>query len=81
MLGLTACCVAKAQGAKTIIACDIDPGRLELARTFGADHCLLVSSLGDEDFIKEVHDITAHQGVGLACEFSGYSQDLSLIHI
>src|SRR5690606_35648447 len=34
MLGVTACAMSKDRGAGRVIAVDMDPGRLELARTF-----------------------------------------------
>jgi alcohol dehydrogenase len=68
MLGLTACCVAKTQGAQLVIAVDIDPSRLELARTFGADHCVLIN-----DKEQQLTDIPK---IDLALEFSGAEQSM-----
>lgn len=42
MLGIIACAMAKAKGAAKVIALDINPQRLELARQFGADYTLVI---------------------------------------
>jgi alcohol dehydrogenase len=52
-VGLSAIAIAKAIGAK-VIAVDIDPLKLELAKSLGADHCLL----SNNEVIAEIREIT-----------------------
>jgi len=44
-LGIQAAAVAKDMGAATVIVVDQLPGRLELARAFGADHTINVKEV------------------------------------
>jgi putative phosphonate catabolism associated alcohol dehydrogenase len=70
MLGLTACAMADFQGAKAVIASDIDESRLEIAKRFGATH--VVQAEGN--VLSEVVDrISQGRGVDLAIELSGAS--------
>lgn len=69
MLGLTACAMASAGGAREVIACDVDAKRLERASRFGATQCVRVA---DETALKPVVDkATEGRGVDLAVELSG----------
>lgn len=70
MLGLTACAMAKARGAREIIACDVDPARLELASRFGASRCVAVADT-DEALTLATREVTDGRGVDLALELSG----------
>ena len=74
MLGLTACAMARSLGAGEVIAADVDAGRLEIARRFGATRVVLVT--GDDcphrdPLAKVVQEATAGRGVDLALELSG----------
>ena len=66
MLGLTACAMARANGACHVIACDVDSKRLDLARRFGATECVTPDAVEDA-----VGKTTAGRGVDLALELSG----------
>ena len=69
MLGLTACAMARAQGAYEVIACDVDAARLAAAERFGATRCVLAD---DADALKgAVAAATDGRGVDLALELSG----------
>ena len=69
-VGLFAVACAKALGAKHILAADILPGRLELAKTMGAD--IVINSIdGSESVKKEVMKFTKGVGIGRICEASG----------
>src|SRR5215475_1047817 len=46
-LGVQAAAVAKDMGASTVIVVDQLPGRLELARAFGADHTMNIADVPD----------------------------------
>ena len=70
MLGLTACAMARCGGAREVIACDVDPHRVELAAGFGATRSVLVGWDGEE-LAGVVKDRTEGRGVDLAIDMSG----------
>ena len=86
-LGINAVAVAKDMGAEQIIAFDQIPGRLELARAFGADHALSLSDLPTpEERIQAVMDLTGGFGADVTIDAVGhpavfeqafYSRDLA----
>jgi S-(hydroxymethyl)mycothiol dehydrogenase len=59
---------AKLAGAHTIIAVDIDPGKLELAKSFGATHVIDSSSA---DPVEGIRALTGGNGVDVAIEAIG----------
>ena len=65
MLGLTAIAYAKDAGCETVIASDVDPGRLQLARTVGATHTITPDELAAT---------TAAHGADVIIELSGNSR-------
>jgi threonine 3-dehydrogenase len=60
--------VAKAAGAALIVASDINPRRLELARIMGAHYTLDARS---EDVPRRVAELTRGEGADLVLEMSG----------
>jgi len=68
MVGLLVVQVLRAAGCGTIIAVDIDPGRLDLARKLGADIGL---NPGDCDVPAEVFKTTGGRGADVAAEVVG----------
>lgn len=66
-VGLNAISGAKMAGAATIIAIDLQPDKLEMAKKFGATH---VINSGKEDAVATVHEITGG-GVDAAFEVIG----------
>jgi L-iditol 2-dehydrogenase len=74
-LGLNAVAVAKDMGADQVIVIDQIPGRLELARAFGADHALSLTELPrPEDRIQAVMDLTGGFGADVVADVVGYPQ-------
>jgi len=61
-VGLSAVMAARLVGAKRIVAVDLSPERLELAREFGATDCLLGS---EDDLAAKIRAITG-RGVGFS---------------
>lgn len=59
-VGLNAIQAAALAGATSIIAIDIQPDKLELARTFGATATV---NSGTEDTVARIHDLTGGSGV------------------
>jgi threonine 3-dehydrogenase len=68
-IGCFAVGVARAAGASLVIASDLNPRRLELARAMGA-HVLLNPQ--HDDVVVRVRELTAGDGVDLVCEMSGH---------
>jgi len=69
-VGLSILLGAKLCGAKTLIAIDQNPTKMDLARQFGATHALLA----DANVVKEVKQITAGRGADHAFEAVGIPQ-------
>ncbi|NQU71817.1 MAG: alcohol dehydrogenase catalytic domain-containing protein, partial [Rhodospirillales bacterium] len=67
-IGLMNIAAARAFGAKTIIASDLNPLRLKTAGIMGADR---VVNAGEEDLPAVVSDMTGGNGVDVAIEYSG----------
>jgi threonine 3-dehydrogenase len=72
-IGCFAVGIARAAGAATVIASDVNPVRLELARKMGA-HVLL--NAGKEDVVARVLTATHGEGADLVCEMSGHPSAL-----
>ena len=68
-IGCFAVGVARAAGASLVIASDLNPRRLELARAMGA-HATLDPSR--DDVVARVRELTGGDGVDLVCEMSGH---------
>jgi threonine 3-dehydrogenase len=61
--------IARAAGAAKVIASDVNPKRLELARRMGA-HALL--NPAKDDVPARVSELTEGEGADLVCEMSGH---------
>jgi threonine 3-dehydrogenase len=68
-IGCFAIGVARAAGASLVIASDLNPKRLELARAMGAQVTLNPKS---DDVVGRVRELTGGDGVDLVCEMSGH---------
>ncbi len=68
-IGCFAVGVARAAGASQVIASDLNPTRLEIARAMGA-HVTLDAS--QEDVVARIREVTGGEGVDLVCEMSGH---------
>ena len=71
LLGINLAALAVDAGAEKIFMTDVNPRRLELAEEFGADHCINVGDLADEDFLSIIRDNTGGHGVDVAFEVCG----------
>jgi S-(hydroxymethyl)glutathione dehydrogenase/alcohol dehydrogenase len=72
-LGLAAIQGARLSGAGKIIAVDIHPEKLEMAKKFGATHGVL-NKHNVEEVIQEITDITWGVGTDYSIEFVGFDQ-------
>ena len=79
-VGLMTLLIARARGARMIIAADISDYRTELAKRLGADH---VVNPKKDDLVEAVRDLTRGAGVDVLLEMSGaataITQGLSLV--
>jgi threonine 3-dehydrogenase len=66
-IGLMSVAIAKLAGAARVFATDINPERLEIARTLGAD----VAIDGREDVVARLRELTGGVGVDVVLEMSG----------
>jgi threonine 3-dehydrogenase len=69
IIGLMAVTIARAAGAGRILATDVDPRRLELARELGADN---VFAADDPDWPAAARRLTGNQGPEVLLEMSGH---------
>lgn len=67
-VGMAAVMAAKLRGAKTIIAIDLQPTRLELAKEMGATHGILGS---DSNVLQQIREICPPNGVDFAVDCAG----------
>jgi threonine 3-dehydrogenase len=70
-IGLFAIAVARAAGASRVIASDVSPYRLDLARRMNAD---AVIDVAKESFVDRVREITDGEGLDGVLEMSGSPQ-------
>jgi threonine dehydrogenase-like Zn-dependent dehydrogenase len=75
LIGLLAVQVARASGAERVLAVDLIPQRLELARGFGAD--TLVNPAQEPDVALAIKRATGNKGVDVAIEISGSAAALN----
>ena len=67
-IGLMNVATARALGAASIVACDLNPLQLGLAERLGADRTV---NAGEEDLVAVIEDMTGGDGVDVAIEYSG----------
>lgn len=70
-VGMSAVMAAKVREAKVIIAVDLHPRRLELAKELGATHTVIGS---DDDVIGQIQQITGSNGVDYSVDCAGVPQ-------
>lgn len=68
-IGCFAVGVARAAGAALVIASDLNPRRLELARAMGAHVTLNPAT---DDVVARIRELTGGDGADLVCELSGH---------
>ncbi len=67
-IGCFAVGIARAAGAAKVIASDVNPKRLDLARRMGAD---VTVNAATDDVVRTVRGETAGEGADVVCEMSG----------
>ena len=75
MIGLFVVQALRIKGCGTIIAIDLDPSRLEMARKFGADHAL---PSDDPEILEKVRALTHGRGADIAIEVVGITPTVNL---
>jgi threonine 3-dehydrogenase len=72
-IGLLSVAIAKASGATWVVATDVEPYRLEIARHMGAD---LALDAREPDTVQRIEEATNGDGVDVVLEMSGSRQAL-----
>jgi len=70
VLGVTACAMVRAAGARTVLACDTAPACLERATAFGATHTCPAEP---NELAAKVADVTGGRGADVILELAGVS--------
>ena len=73
-IGLLSVAIAKASGASWVVATDVEPYRLEIARSMGAD---LTVNARDDGAAQRIVEATGGDGVDVVLEMSGSQQALA----
>lgn len=71
VLGCYAAAFASFSGARRIIVTDVDAGRLEFVRRFGATDCINVAHVEPAEVARQVHWLTDGRGADCALEVAG----------
>jgi alcohol dehydrogenase len=70
MLGVTACAMARTEGAANVVLVDVAAARLEIGKRFGASHTVLTGGETDE-LSTLLQTLTEGRGADVALEMSG----------
>jgi len=73
-VGAAAIAGARLAAAAKIIAIDIDPRKLEIARDFGATHTINSSELDTDGVVKAIQDMTDGNGADIVVDAVGRSE-------
>ena len=76
MLGIYAACYLRGQGYETIAVVDINDGRLEIAKRFGATHTFNPDRLSIAEIDTALKELTDGRGADLGVEVSGVTSGL-----
>lgn len=71
LLGLYICALAKSAGCPCVIATDVTPSRLDMARRFGADHCLCVRECSQDELASRIVSRCGGNGLDVVFEACG----------
>ena len=71
LLGLYACAIAKARGARLVIGLDNVAARLEMSTRFGVDHPINPSSMKDKELVQKIREICKPEGADAVIELCG----------
>jgi len=74
LLGLYACALAKARGARLVIGLDNVAARRDLALRFGADHVFDPSAMSEGELVKQVKALCKPEGADAVIELCGYPE-------
>ncbi len=71
-LGLLATAVARARGARSVIAIGSPQARLDLAGELGADHTISIENVSHEERLETIRSLTDGRGADIVMEFTGH---------
>ena len=76
MLGIYAACYLREQGYDTVAIVDINEGRLQIAKRFGATHTFNPDKMSIEEIDAALKELTNGRGIDLGVEVSGVTSGL-----
>ncbi|MGH7185152.1 MAG: zinc-binding dehydrogenase, partial [Pseudomonadota bacterium] len=71
LLGLYACAIAKARGARLVVGLDNVAARLEMAPRFGVDYPINPSSMSEKELVQKIRKICRPEGPVAVIELCG----------
>lgn len=71
LLGQYGCAISKARGARMVIGLDAVPARLEMAKSFGADVTIDVTSMNEVELVARVRTLCPPDGANVVMEVCG----------
>jgi len=71
LLGLYGCAIAKARGARRVIGLDAVAERLQVAKRFGADHVIDITTMDEAALITAVRELSPPDGADVVLEVCG----------
>ena len=77
-VGMTMIAKARLLGAGKIIALDTIKKKLDLAKDFGADLCIDISSMTEEELVRYIKDETEGRGADLVVEVAGNAKAIDI---
>jgi threonine dehydrogenase-like Zn-dependent dehydrogenase len=78
LLGIYGCAIAKACGARLVIGLDTVNDRLQIAKNFGADETLDITSMKTEELIASVRSLCPPDGADIVLEACGVASAVPL---
>ena len=74
LLGLYACAIAKARGARLVIGLDNVASRRDLSARFGADHAFDPSAMSEAELVEKVKALCKPEGADVVIELCGHPE-------
>ena len=68
LLGIYGCAIAKSRGARLVVGLDTVPSRLEVAKCFGADLTIDVTTMDDDALVAHITTLCRPHGADVVIE-------------
>jgi putative phosphonate catabolism associated alcohol dehydrogenase len=73
LLGLYGCAIAKARGARMVIGLDGVTSRRDMAKSFGADEAIDISTISEDDVVAKIKSLCRPDGANVVMEVCGFA--------